>query len=179
MNDNSYDKNDLLRVGVITSTHGIRGEVKVFPTTDDPARFKKLKSCIIAGKREDIVVNIASVKFFKQYVILKFKEFDNINDVEIFTKCDLMVTRENAVKLEPGEYFICDLIGLNVITDEGERLGVIKEVLETGANNVYEVEADNGEIYLLPVIDQCILAHDMVNKTCTVHILPGLLEINK
>ena len=104
---------DLLRVGVITSTHGIRGEVKVFPTTDDPQRFKKLKKCIVCLRRENIDLEVASVKFFKQYVILKFKGYDSINDIEQFVKSDLMVTRENAVKCEPGEYFICDLIGLN------------------------------------------------------------------
>ena len=109
---------DLLRVGVITSTHGIRGEVKVFPTTDDPMRFKKLKKAVICGRRENVNVEIASVKFFKQYVILKFKEFDNINDIEQYVKKDLCVTRENAVKCEPREYFICDLIGLAVKTDE-------------------------------------------------------------
>ena len=157
---------DMLRVGVITSTHGIRGEVKVFPTTDDPLRFKKLKKCVIDGKREQVAVTVSSVKFFKQFVILKFKEFDDINDIEKYTKCDLLVSREDAVKLEPGEYFICDLI-------------VLKDVLETGANNVYEVEADNGESYLIPVIDQCILDHDLDKKTITVHILPGLLDINK
>lgn len=73
-------------------------EVKVFPTTDDPDRFKKLKECIIAGKRGNVNVTVQSVKFFKQYVIVKFKEFDNINDIEIYTKCDLLVTRDNAVK---------------------------------------------------------------------------------
>ncbi len=170
---------DMLRVGVITSTHGIRGEVKVFPTTDDPLRFMKLKKCVIDGKREQVAVTVSSVKFFKQFVILKFKEFDDINDIEKYTKCDLLVSREDAVKLEPGEYFICDLIGLDVITDEGKHLGVLKDVLETGANNVYEVEADNGESYLIPVIDQCILDHDLDKKTITVHILPGLLDINK
>ena len=145
---------DLLRVGVITSTHGIRGEVKVFPTTDDPMRFKKLKKAVICGRRENVNVEIASVKFFKQYVILKFKEFDNINDIEQYVKKDLCVTRENAVKCEPGEYFICDLIGLDVITDEGEHIGKLTDVLETGANNVYEVTADNGKTILIPVIDQ-------------------------
>lgn len=169
---------DLLRVGVITSTHGIRGEVKVFPTTDDPDRFKKLKECIIAGKRGNVNVTVQSVKFFKQYVIVKFKEFDNINDIEIYTKCDLLVTRGNAVKCEPGEYFICDLIGLRVITDEGKELGNLTDVIETGANNVYEVTSDTGKIYYLPVIDQCILSHDMTNRTVTVHILKGLLDIN-
>ena len=109
---------------------------------------------------------------------MKFKEFDNINDIEIYTKCDLLVTRDNAVKCEPGEYFICDLIGLRVITDEGKELGNLTDVIEAGANNVYEVTSDTGKIYYLPVIDQCILSHDMTNRTVTVHILKGLLDIN-
>ena len=169
---------DLLRVGVITSTHGIRGEVKVFPTTDDPKRFKKLKKCIITGKRENVEVEVSSVKFFKQYVILKFKEFDNINDVEQYVKRDLMVTRENAVECAPGEYFICDLIGFDVITDEGNVIGKLTDVLETGANNVYEVTAQNGKTILIPVIEQCILEHDMEKRMVKVHLLPGLLDIN-
>lgn len=172
-------KNDLLRVGVITSTHGIRGEVKVFPTTDDPQRFKDLKECIIAAKRENINVTVESVKFFKQYVIVKFKEFSNINDIEAYTKCDLMVTRENAVKLEEGEYFICDLVGLEVVTDEGQKIGKLKDVLETAANNVYIVEDEDGDEILIPVIDQCILGHDLEAGTITVHLLDGLLDLNK
>ena len=169
---------DLLRVGVITQTHGIRGEVKVFPTTDDPMRFKKLKACVIQLKRETVQLEVQSVKFFKQYVILKFKGYDNINDIEQFVKKDLMVTRDNAVKCEPGEYFICDLIGLKVVTDDGKELGTLTEVLETGANNVYEVTTTNGKQVLIPVIDECILAHDMEAKTVTVHLLDGLLELN-
>ncbi len=169
---------DLLRVGVITATHGIRGEVKVFPTTDDPQRFKKLKQCVIEGRRENIELEVQSVKFFKQYVIIKFKGYDSINDIEQCVKKDLMVTREHAVKCEPGEYFICDLIGLDVITDTGMNLGKLTEVLETGANNVYEVTTPDGKTVLIPVIDQCILAHDMKEKTVTVHLLPGLLDMN-
>lgn len=169
---------DLLRVGVITQTHGIRGEVKVFPTTDDTMRFKKLKACVIQLKRETVQLEVQSVKFFKQYVILKFKGYDNINDIEQFVKKDLMVTRDNAVKCEPGEYFICDLIGLKVVTDDGKELGTLTEVLETGANNVYEVTTTNGKQVLIPVIDECILAHDMEAKTVTVHLLDGLLELN-
>ena len=169
---------DLLRVGVITQTHGIRGEVKVFPTTDDPMRFKKLKACVIQLKRETVQLEVQSVKFFKQYVILKFKGYDNINDIEQFVKKDLMVTRDNAVKCEPGEDFICDLIGLKVVTDDGKELGTLTEVLETGANNVYEVTTTNGKQVLIPVIDECILAHDMEAKTVTVHLLDGLLELN-
>ena len=170
---------DLLRVGVITQTHGIRGEVKVFPTTDDPMRFKKLKHCVVQLKREDIELEVQSVKFFKQYVIVKFKNYDSINDIEQFVKKDLMVTRDNAVKCEPGEYFICDLIGLKVITDDGRQLGTLTEVLETGANNVYEVTTPDDKQILIPVIDECILAHDMEAGTVTVHLLDGLLELNQ
>ena len=170
---------DLLRVGVITQTHGIRGEVKVFPTTDDPMRFKKLKHCVVQLKREDIELEVQSVKFFKQYVIVKFKNYDSINDIEQFVKKDLMVTRDNAVKCEPGEYFICDLIGLKVITDDGRELGTLTEVLETGANNVYEVTTPDDKQILIPVIDECILTHDMKAGTVTVHLLDGLLELNQ
>lgn len=170
---------DLLRVGVITSTHGIRGEVKVFPTTDDPMRFKKLKNCQVQIKNEIFHLEVQSVKFFKQFVILKFKEYDNINDIEKFVKKDLMITRDEAVTCEPGEYFICDLIGLDVITDEGKRLGKLTDVLETGANNVYEVTMDNQEQVLIPVIDQCILSHDLNAGTVTVHLLDGLLDLNR
>ena len=170
---------DLLRVGVITQTHGIRGEVKVFPTTDDPMRFKKLKHCVVQLKREDIELEVQSVKFFKQYVIVKFKNYDSINDIEQFVKKDLMVTRDNAVKCEPGEYFICDLIGLKVITDDGRELGTLTEVLETGANNVYEVTTPDDKQILIPVTDERILAHDMKAGTVTVHLLDGLLELNQ
>ena len=169
---------ELLQVGVITSTHGVRGEVKVFPTTDDPNRFKSLKHVLLDTGREKKSLEVQGDKFFKQIVILKFKGIDNINDIEIYTKCDLLVTRDNAVKCEPGEYFICDLIGLTVVTDEGNTLGKLTDIIETGANNVYEVTAPGGRVYYLPVIDECILAHDLDNKTVTVHVLKGLLDIN-
>lgn len=124
------------------------------------------------------MLQCSQLKFFKQYVIWwNLKNLTTL-DIEIYTKCDLLVTRDNAVKCEPGEYFICDLIGLRVITDEGEELGNLTDVIETGANNVYEVTSDTGKIYYLPVIDQCILSHDMTNRTVTVHILKGLLDIN-
>ena len=169
---------ELFRVGVISNTHGIRGEVKVYPTTDNVRRFDDLKEVILDTGKEQLILHVTSVKYFKNMVILKFKEFDNINDIEIYTKCDLLVTRDNAVKCEPGEYFICDLIGLTVVTDEGNTLGKLTDVIETGANNVYEVTAPGGRVYYLPVIDECILAHDLDNKTVTVHVLKGLLDIN-
>ena len=165
------------RVGVITSTHGIHGEVKVFPTTDDAKRFKKLKDVLLDTGREMRPMEVEHVKFFKNMVIVKFKGFDDINDVEIFKGKDLYVTRENAVELGPDENFIADLIGLSVVTDEGERLGELTDVLQTGANDVYVVKTDSGKEVLLPAIRQCILDTDLDAGKITVHVLDGLLDL--
>ena len=110
------DNDNYLRVGVVVKTHGLRGELTVFPTTDDPTRFKKLKECLIFVNGEEYKLHPGSVRYFKQYVIISFKEYDNINDVTKFVKKDIMITRDNAIKLEPGEYFICDLIGQKIVT---------------------------------------------------------------
>lgn len=166
--------NDLLQVGVITSTHGVRGEVKVFPTTDDPARFKKLKQVILDDGKQQIDLEIASVKFFKNMVILKFKGIDNINDVEKYRRATLLVTRENAVPLAENEYFIADLIGLSAVSDEGEELGTITDVLQTGANDVYVVTTPQKEEILVPAIRECILAVDLDARRMQIHLLPGL-----
>ena len=111
-----------LQVGVITQTHGIRGEVKVFPTTDDANRFKKLKEVILDNGKERLTMTIEGVKFFKKYVILKFKGYDSINDIEKYKNAKLLITRDKAVKLQADEYFIADLLGMEVVTEDGEPL---------------------------------------------------------
>lgn len=168
---------DTLRVGVITSTHGVRGEVKVFPTTDDAARFKKLKEVLLDTGKELKTMEITQVKFFKNMVILKFKGYDTINDIEIYKGKDLLVTRDKAVKLGPDENFIVDLIGLQVDTDEGERLGTLTDVIQTGANDVYEVTGESGKKVLLPAIKQCILDVNLEDGKVLVHVLDGLLDL--
>lgn len=169
---------DLLQVGVITTTHGVRGEVKVFPTTDDAGRFKQLKSVLLDTGKEQLKLEITQVKFFKNLVILKFKGIDNINDVEIYKGKGLYISRENAVKLKKNEYFIADLIGLAVTTDEGEDLGTVTDVLQTGANDVYVIEKDGSEL-LIPAIKECILDVNIEQGTMQVHLLNGLREINQ
>lgn len=165
----------MLQVGVISSTHGIRGEVKVFPTTDDVNRFKKLKEVHLDTGKEMILLHPESVKFFKQFVILKFKEFNSINDVEAYKGKSLLVDRENAVRLRKGEFFIADLIGLKVVTEDGNSFGVMTDVMQTGANDVYVVKCDTGEEVLLPAIKECIKEIDIENGQITVHIMDGLL----
>lgn len=167
---------EYLQVGIISSTHGIRGEVKVFPTTDDAARFKKLKKVILddeAGRRE---LEIEGVKFFKRMVILKFKGLDSIDDVTPYKGTGLLVARENAVRLRRNEYFIADLIGMRVIDEEEKEVGVLTDVIETGANDVYAVEMTDGGEVLLPAIRQCILDVDVDARLMRVHIMEGLLS---
>ena len=166
---------DLLQVGIITSTHGVRGEVKVYPTTDDPRRFRRLKEVVLDTGREKINLEIEGVKFFKQFVILKFKGLDN--DIEKYRQKSLYVTRKNAVRLQRDEYFIADLIGLKVQDEDGTELGTVKDVIETGANDVYEVEMADGRSLLLPAIKQCILNVDVENGMMQVHVLEGLLDL--
>ena len=168
---------DLLQVGVITSTHGVRGEVKVFPTTDDVRRFKKLKEAILDTGKEQLNVEIESVKFFKQFAILKFKGFDNMNDVEKFRQKSLYVTRKNAVRLSRNEYFVADLIDINVYDENEQELGVLKDVISTGANDVYEIKMMDGRDLLLPAIKQCILDVDVEGRRMKVHVLDGLLDL--
>ena len=163
-----------LQVGVISSTHGIRGEVKVFPTTDDAARFKKLKKVLLDTGKERLELEVQSVKFFKQFVILKFKGIDNINDIEKYKGKSLLVPREDAVPLGDDEYYIADLIGMEVFA-WNERFGVIKDVMETGANEVYIIDSDKHGEVLVPAIRQCILDVDVENKKMQIRLMDGLI----
>lgn len=163
-----------LQVGVISSTHGIRGEVKVFPTTDDPARFKKLKKVLLDTGRGQLELEVQSVKFFKQFVIVKFKGIDNINEIEQYKGKSLFVPRENAVRLEKDEYYIADLIGMEVFTEDG-RFGILRDVMETGANEVYIIDSDEYGEVLIPAIRQCILDVDVAENKMKIHLMDGLI----
>lgn len=165
-----------LQVGVIASTHGIRGEVKVFPTTDDVKRFQNCKQLLLDTGKERIELEVEGVKYFKQFVILKFQGIDSINDVECYKGNSLLVARENAVKLRKGEYFIADLIGLVVCNEAGENIGVLEDVLQTGANDVYHIRLSDGRELLLPAIRECVLEVDVENRWMKIHIMEGLLD---
>lgn len=167
---------DLLRIGVVTTTHGLRGEVKVFPTTDDVRRFDDCDEVVLVTKQEKLLLHVERVKYFKNIVIVKFKEFNDINEVERFRKCDIMVTREHAVPLEEGEYFICDIIGASVVEEDGTPVGTVKDVMETGANNVFVIMTEDGKEVLFPSIPDCIKKVDVENKEVVAHIMPGLMD---
>ncbi|MCD8330265.1 MAG: ribosome maturation factor RimM [Lachnospiraceae bacterium] len=164
------------QVGVYTNTHGVRGEIKVYPTTDDPKRFRKLKQVILRTPKQEMTLEIENVRFSKQMVLLKFKGIDNINDIERYKGSGLFVPREQAVPLKKDEYFIADLIGITVFTEDGTELGRLSEVLQTGANDVYVVQTGEREL-LLPAIADCVQSVDVEAGRMVVHLMEGLLDL--
>jgi 16S rRNA processing protein RimM len=167
---------DLLKVGVITTTHGVRGEVKVYPTTNSAERFLELSYVLLDTGRDLKRLEIQNVKFYKNQAILKFKGIDNINDIEMYKGRELWINREDGQELDEDEYYIADLLGLTVLLEDGTEYGTLKDVLETGANDVYVVETKDGSEVLLPAIADCILDVDLDEETMTVHLMKGLVE---
>ena len=166
---------DMLRIGVVTKPHGLKGEVKVYPTTSDPERFKNCDEVYLVTKTELLTLHVAGVKYFKKQVILKFREFDRIEDVEGFHRCDLMVDRDDAIELAEGEYFLYDVPGCAVVDENDNPIGEVTDVLETGANPVFIIRTTAGREVLFPVIDECILSVDIPGRRVVAHVLEGLL----
>lgn len=164
-----------LKIGIITSTHALKGEVKVYPTTDDKKRFGLLKDVYIKTKDEMKLMNVERVRYFKEMVILKFDGLDTIEAVQGLVKSELYVDRKDGVALKENEYYIADLIGMQAVSPDGEIYGRITDVLQTGANDVYCVDSKKyGEI-LIPAIKQCIIKVDLQEEKMLVDLLPGLL----
>ena len=167
-----------LRIGTITNTHGLRGEVKVFPSTDDIRRFSDLEAVFLDEAHGRKKLSVRQARYFKQMVILAFEEIGSIEEAEKIKGCEIFVDREHAVPLEEGEYYYADLIGMKVVTSDGEELGILRDILETGANDVYLVSSKHyGKDIMIPAIESCIKNVDIEEGLMTVELLPGLLEL--
>lgn len=160
-------------IGKIVNTQGIKGEVRVLPTTDDIDKFKKLKEILVFRKNESKLYEIENVRNHKQFILLKLKGIDTMNDAELLKNTEIKITRDLAVPCEEDEYYINDLYDMQVFTEDGENLGKIVDIIVTGANDVYVVKSDESEI-LIPAIKQCILNVDISKKEMKVHLLEGL-----
>ncbi|MBP3728776.1 MAG: ribosome maturation factor RimM [Lachnospiraceae bacterium] len=168
------------RIGIFTSTHGIRGEIKVYPTTDSPERFRLLKDVILETETGDQIFEVEGVRFSKGMVLLKFKGIDNINEIEKYKGASLFVLRDQAAPLEKDSYYIADLLGCRVETEEGRFLGILQEVLPTGANDVFIVkdpENKDARQYLLPNIKDCVRQIDIQAQRILVHLMEGLEDL--
>lgn len=167
---------DYLKVGTITQPFGIKGEMKVYPHTDDPSRFKKIKKVYIPDKDSYKEMEIESAKMALPLVILKFKGIETPEAGREYRQKDIYVCREDAAPLKEGEYYFADIVGMEVVDDTGLKRGRITDIFRTGANDVYEITSDDGSSFLLPAIKPCILNVDMDKNLMTVHILEGLLD---
>lgn len=158
----------MVKIGIITSAHGIAGEVNIKALTDFPQRFKKTKSVFIDEKK----YTITNATLTNDRVILRFAEVDNRNSAEKMRGKYLCVEKTATVRLPNGSYYIYDLVGCEVYEDN-TRLGIIKDVLSTGSNDVYVVDSPNGQL-LIPALKQVVLSIDIANKRITVKQLPEL-----
>ena len=162
---------DLIEFGKIVNTHGLKGEVKVYSYTDNANNILKLKKVYVAGIKYDV----QSMKPFKNMFIMKLKGIESIEDTKLLI--DKMCFREivSGESNDVDGYFIKDLIGLDVIDEAGKHIGTLKEVFNTGANDVYEVVLEEGKSIYLPAIKQVVKEIDIKSRTMVVEIMEGLM----
>ncbi len=170
------EQDSLLRVGVVTQPHGLKGQVNVYPTTDEPGMFRVWKTLILSGKGGPREVPLESAAYFKQMVILKLGGIDDRDAAERIRRCELFIRRSQAGPCAENEHFVADLIGLNAVEENGTVLGTCADVMKTAANDVFVIQREGRKDLLIPAIPQCILGIDPAGKKILVHLLPGMLE---
>ena len=168
-------KQQYFEIGQIVNTFGIKGVVKVNPFTDDISQFEKMDTILVEKKGNLQEMQIEEVKYSKNQVLLKLKGIDTIEVAEQYRNCYLKLPREKAKKIPEGTYFIADLIGLEVVTDEGELLGKVDDIYNSGANDIYVIKDELGKQILLPAIKEVIKEINLEQEKITVHLLNGLI----
>lgn len=164
-----------LEIGQIVNTFGIKGMVKVKPFTDDIRRFDRLKKVYIEKQKVKDEYEIEEVKYHKEMVLIKFKGIENLEEANLLRNYYLFVNREDEEPLEEGRYYIVDMLGLEVYTDEEMLLGNLEDIFNTGSNDIYVVRDERGKQILLPATKEVIKSVDIENKRMLVHLLPGLV----
>lgn len=168
-------KKEKLEIGQIVNTFGIKGFVKIYPYVDDIQRFDDLKKVYIKMKKQETELEIEEVKYQKNMVLVKFKGIETVEQAELLRNAYVEIDRKDAIPLEEGQYFIADLLGLEVYLDTGEKLGILDDIFNTGSNDIYVVKNELGKQFLLPYIDDVIKNIDIENKKITVHLIEGLI----
>ena len=164
-----------LEVGLSVKTFGIKGEVKVMPFTDDITRFDDLEKVYVKTKKEEKLYKIQNVRYHKNMVLIKFENIETPEQAELLRNAFLEIDREDAVPLEEGTYYIADLIGMEVYSDDGNKLGIVEDIYNTGANDIYVVKNDLGKQILLPGTKEVIKEVNLDTEKITVHLIPGLI----
>ncbi|MBQ8300440.1 MAG: ribosome maturation factor RimM [Clostridia bacterium] len=168
---------NLLEVGKIVNTHGLRGEVKVVPWTDYPEVFEDIETVYIKRKTEYEKLDIAGLKYQKNNLIVRFSQLKDINEAEKYKNQVLYAERDALGELPEGVYYIADLIGLEVVKEDGEKVGVINDVFNTGSNDIYDVKREGKKNMLIPVIDDVVIDIDIEGGKVTVRMMEGLEDL--
>ena len=164
-----------LEIVQIVNTFGIKGFVKVNPWVNDITRFDDLKKVYIKIRKEQKEFEIEEVKYHKNQVLLKLKGIDTVEMANTYRNAILEIDRKDAIPLKKGQYFIADLLESEVYSDEGEKLGILDDIYNTGSNDIYVVKNELGKSILLPGIPDVIKEVDIENKKIIVHLLKGLV----
>ena len=164
-----------LEIGQIVNTFGIKGMVKIKPFTDDINRFDRLKKIYISNKNGKKEYQIQEIKYHKNMVLMKLEGVDTPEQADLLRQSYLLVDRADEEPLEEGVYYIVDLLGLEVYTDDNKLLGKVDDIFNTGSNDIYVVKNKEGKQILLPAIEDVIKQVDLENKKIIVHLLPGLV----
>lgn len=163
-----------LEIGQIVNTFGIKGELKVTPFTDDINRFDDLEKVYVKTRKDEKLYKVENVRYHKNMVLLKLEGIENPEQAELLKNSYLEIDREDAIPLEEGQYFIVDLIGLEVYTDEGKLLGKVDDIYNTGANDIYVIKDELGKQILLPGIKE-VIKEVKLDDRIIVHLIPGLI----
>ena len=168
---------DLLEVGKIVNTHGLRGEVKAVPWTDYPEVFEDIEYVYVKRGGDEKKLTIVNVRYQKNNLILKIDGVDDIDEAQKYKNLIMYAPREMLGPLPEGVHYIADLIGLEVVTDDGRSMGTIADVFNTGSNDIYEVKREGKKNMLLPVIDEVVLDVDTDLRKVTVRMIDGLEDL--
>ncbi|MBQ9504636.1 MAG: 16S rRNA processing protein RimM [Lachnospiraceae bacterium] len=166
-----------MKAGKIITTHGLRGEVKVYPLTDSPDDFKRLKEVVVKKGDKTSRHRLERAARFKNVMVVKLSDIDDVDTARTYVDSLVLAERDQLKELRKDQYYEADLIGMKVSDERYGELGVLSEVLHTGANDVYSVRLEDGKELLLPAIHSCILDVDVDNKSMRVHVLDGLMEL--
>lgn len=168
-------KRQYFEIGQIVNHFGIKGMVKVNPFTDDISQFEEMETILVDKKGNLQEMQIEEVKYSKNQVLLKLKGIETVEEAEKYRNCYLKLPREKARKLPKNTYFIADLIGLEVYTEEGNLLGKVDDIYNTGASDIYVIKDELGKQILLPAIKEVIKQVDLEQEKIVVHLLDGLV----
>ncbi len=169
--------NDLISIAKVLNFHGIKGEAKVGFSKGREKQIEALKKVYIKKENNFSELNVVSVRFHKQFAIIKFKEFKTVNDVEEFKGCDIYLTKEEVENnLDDDEYLISDLIGMDVFDEDGSCVGTITAIGENMANNLLSVKDGNGKEHLVPFVKELVPIVDLKGRKVVLNNIEGLIN---